>query len=112
MTAVQAHQLQARHRHTRHHFAAFDRLCEHTYAENTCAPRLRWVCAPLPVAGDEFQRSNIRAFPEAEPLGCLGDQGWYCACAAIWAYNCELPEMVVAHPGRDPALWSTAKHSL
>ena len=55
---------------------------------------------PLALAADdEFQRSNIRAFPEADPLGCLGDQGWYCICAALWAFNCEPPEMVWAHPG-------------
>merc|ERR1712064_244438 len=30
------------------------------------------------VADQEFMRSNVRVDPSADPLGSLGDLGWYC----------------------------------
>jgi len=38
---------------------------------------------------------NIRANKELEPLGALGDLGWYCVRAILFAYNFELPEKLV-----------------
>lgn len=35
-------------------------------------------------------------------LGCLGDMGWYCVRAALWAYNFEKPVSVSAHAGVVP----------
>ncbi len=41
-----------------------------------------------------FQKENIRAQSELEPLGCLGDLGWYCLRFTLWAMNEESPVLV------------------
>jgi predicted dehydrogenase len=41
--------------------------------------------------GKDFLASNIRAQSDLEPLGCLGDLGWYCVRLALWAMNMKLP---------------------
>jgi predicted dehydrogenase len=46
--------------------------------------------------GDEFMRGNIRTHASLEPLGCLGDLGWYCVRFALWAMNYKLPQQVTA----------------
>ena len=43
---------------------------------------------------DEFQRSNIRAHGKLEPLGCLGDLGWYCLRFTLWAMSYATPTQV------------------
>lgn len=45
-------------------------------------------------ASDEFLKSNIRASHELEPLGCLGDLGWYNIRLSLWAMNYALPTQV------------------
>lgn len=45
-------------------------------------------------APDDFLQSNIRVSSELEPLGCLGDLGWYTVRFALWAMSYELPEQV------------------
>ncbi|MCB1275260.1 Gfo/Idh/MocA family oxidoreductase [Prosthecobacter sp.] len=42
----------------------------------------------------EFRRSNIRAHGALEPLGCLGDLGWYCLRFTLWAMNYAVPTHV------------------
>ena len=42
----------------------------------------------------KFYSTNIRADSDLEPLGCLGDQGWYCIRIALWAMNWQLPVQV------------------
>ena len=37
---------------------------------------------------------NIRVKPENEPLGALGDLGWYTVRFALWAFNYEIPHSV------------------
>ncbi|MCC2670776.1 MAG: gfo 1, partial [Armatimonadetes bacterium] len=37
------------------------------------------------LAGEEFQQTNIRTHGTLEPLGCLGDLGWYCLRFTLWA---------------------------
>lgn len=44
--------------------------------------------------GEEFMRSNIRTHGTLEPLGCLGDLGWYCTRFTLWALNYQLPLQV------------------
>jgi predicted dehydrogenase len=44
-------------------------------------------------AGESFA-NNIRARGELEPLGCLGDLGWYNIRFALWAMNGQLPGQV------------------
>lgn len=43
------------------------------------------------LGGDDFLRRNIRADGALEPLGCLGDLGWYCIRLALWAMKWEMP---------------------
>ena len=43
---------------------------------------------------EDFRQTNIRAEGTLEPLGCLGDLGWYCIRFALWAMNWRLPREV------------------
>ena len=43
---------------------------------------------------DEFDKSNIRTSSELEPLGCLGDLGWYSVRFALWLMNFQIPDRV------------------
>lgn len=43
---------------------------------------------------DDFHRSNIRVQNSLEPLGCLGDLGWYTIRFALWAMKYQLPVSV------------------
>mmetsp|Transcript_42696 Transcript_42696/g.62831 ORF Transcript_42696/g.62831 Transcript_42696/m.62831 type:complete len:260 (+) Transcript_42696:11-790(+) len=38
-----------------------------------------------------FLRDNIRCKVEGDPLGCLGDLGWYNVGLALWAFDYQLP---------------------
>jgi predicted dehydrogenase len=46
-------------------------------------------CAP-----DEFLQNNIRMHGDLEPLGCLGDLGWYNIRFTLWVMNWQLPQRV------------------
>jgi len=39
---------------------------------------------------------NCRTDSTLEPMGCLGDQGWYPISAILWAFEWELPEKVLS----------------
>jgi predicted dehydrogenase len=43
-----------------------------------------------------FMETNIRANGSLEPLGCLGDLGWYCVRFSLWAMNWQVPRVVSA----------------
>jgi len=43
------------------------------------------------LGSEEFFQKNIRADGELEPLGCLGDLGWYGIRLALWAMKWEMP---------------------
>jgi predicted dehydrogenase len=43
----------------------------------------------------EFFDSNIRAHSNLEPLGCLGDLGWYCIRFTLWAMDWQMPQKVI-----------------
>jgi predicted dehydrogenase len=45
-------------------------------------------------APDEFLRSNIRVSRELEPLGALGDLGWYNIRFALWVMKYQMPDRV------------------
>jgi predicted dehydrogenase len=45
-------------------------------------------------AGSDFFASNIRTSGLLEPLGCLGDLGWYNIRFTLWAMNWALPAKV------------------
>jgi predicted dehydrogenase len=42
----------------------------------------------------EFMQSNIRVSSELEPLGALGDLGWYNIRFALWVMNYQMPRAV------------------
>lgn len=46
--------------------------------------------------GDDFMSGNIRVHGTLEPLGCLGDLGWYCIRFSLWAMKYQLPLQVTA----------------
>jgi predicted dehydrogenase len=48
-------------------------------------------------AADEFYRSNIRSTSTLEPLGCLGDLGWYNVRFSLFVMKYALPERVIGH---------------
>jgi predicted dehydrogenase len=39
----------------------------------------------------DFQEKNIRVSGSLEPAGCLGDLGWYCLRASLWAMRWQRP---------------------
>lgn len=41
-------------------------------------------------SGEDFLQKNIRANAELEPLGCVGDLGWYTIRLALWAMKSTL----------------------
>ncbi len=52
------------------------------------------------VGDAEFLANDIRVKKGLDGLGCLGDMGWYCVRAALWAYGFEKPVSVSAHAGK------------
>jgi predicted dehydrogenase len=44
--------------------------------------------------GDDFHRDNIRVSRALEPLGALGDLGWYNIRFTLWAMKYQLPQRV------------------
>lgn len=48
---------------------------------------------------EEFFKSDVRVKRDADALGCLGDLGWYCARAVLWAFEYQAPASVTANPG-------------
>jgi predicted dehydrogenase len=47
------------------------------------------------LAPPDFQTSNIRSQPTYEPLGCLGDLGWYCIRIILGMKNWVAPSAVI-----------------
>jgi predicted dehydrogenase len=45
-------------------------------------------------AGDDFLKNNIRVSSALEPLGCLGDLGWYNIRFSLFAMKYQLPRQV------------------
>uniref|UniRef100_A0A0D9XJG7 Gfo/Idh/MocA-like oxidoreductase N-terminal domain-containing protein n=1 Tax=Leersia perrieri TaxID=77586 RepID=A0A0D9XJG7_9ORYZ len=56
-------------------------------------------------ADEEFLHNDIRVKPDLDALGALGDVGWYCIRAILWAVDYELPKTVFAlcNPVRNQA---------
>jgi len=64
-------------------------------------------------AGDaEFLANDIRVKKGLDGLGCLGDMGWYCVRAALWAYGFEKPVSVSAHAGKHLSCVTTSLATL
>ncbi len=45
-------------------------------------------------ADEEFTGKDIRAKADLEPSGCVGDLGWYCLRASLWAMDWQMPVSV------------------
>jgi predicted dehydrogenase len=48
-------------------------------------------------APQEFFEQDIRTNSELEPLGCLGDLGWYNIRFTLWVMNWQMPTKVCGH---------------
>lgn len=48
-------------------------------------------------ASETVLATDIRTASDLEPLGCLGDLGWYCIRLSLWAMKWELPARVCGH---------------
>ncbi len=56
---------------------------------------LRRIASHFSFCGsDDFAKTNIRASGELEPLGCLGDLGWYNIRFTLWTMNYQMPQRV------------------
>ncbi|OMO99268.1 hypothetical protein COLO4_13417 [Corchorus olitorius] len=55
-------------------------------------------CTSTLLASPEFLENDIRVKAELDGLGVVGDLGWYCLGAVLWAKNYELPTLVTALP--------------
>eukprot|EP00898_Chlorokybus_atmophyticus_P008207 jgi/Chlat1/8388/Chrsp80S00645 len=60
----------------------------------------------FPLSAYEGYEGNVRLNAQLEPLGCLGDVGWYCVKLALLAFSWELPTTVYA-----TGLWSDGSAS-
>ncbi|KAL3504625.1 hypothetical protein ACH5RR_034466 [Cinchona calisaya] len=50
------------------------------------------------VGGPDFLTNDIRIKPDLDALGALGDTGWYCIRAILWATDYQLPKIATALP--------------
>lgn len=58
--------------------------------------QLKRIATQFSFCGDEsFKAGDIRTDSTLEPLGCLGDLGWYTIRFAQWVMNYEMPTGVV-----------------
>jgi predicted dehydrogenase len=66
-----------------------------TLADGASIGEVRRISSQFSFLGsDDFLQRNIRTSRELEPLGCLGDLGWYNIRFTLWALNYELPKQV------------------
>ena len=73
---------------------------------------LRHIASQFSFAEDaEFLATVARSHGTLEPLGCLGDLGWYCLRFTLWALRSEMPATVIGRicaeaqpPGGAPAV--------
>lgn len=60
----------------------------------TVGPVKRITSAFSFLGDDGFAGKDIRSQTGMEPAGCLGDLGWYCLRASLWAMRWQLPHRV------------------
>jgi predicted dehydrogenase len=79
------------------HSQRMDRLRE-TLSDSRSVGQIRRIVAQFTFrATPEFYQGNIRAHSGLEPLGCLGDLGWYCIRFILCMLDRRLPERVCGH---------------
>jgi predicted dehydrogenase len=76
--------------------------------DGTSVGPLKRITSHFSFAGsEEFIRSDIRMDGALEPLGCLGDLGWYCIRFALWTMNWQMPRRIegrlISRAGKKPA---------
>ncbi|KAF5737906.1 hypothetical protein HS088_TW13G00797 [Tripterygium wilfordii] len=49
-------------------------------------------------SSSEFLENDVRVKPDMDSLGALGDLGWYCIGAILWAKDYHIPTSVTALP--------------
>src|SRR5208282_2570367 len=60
--------------------------------------RIRLIVSQFSFAAPpEFFQGNLRAHSGLEPLGCLGDLGWYCIRFTLEMLDGQLPTAVCGH---------------
>jgi predicted dehydrogenase len=74
--------------------------------DGTSVGEIRRITSAFAFLGHgRFMETNIRADGGLEPLGCLGDLGWYCVRFTLWALKWQMPRAVsarlIASVGRD-----------
>ncbi len=88
------------------HGARLTKLRE-TLDDGNSVGDIRRIAAQFSFRGsDEFVQENIRTNSDLEPLGCLGDLGWYTIRFALWAMKYQLPVSVTSRTlqsARNPA---------
>lgn len=59
--------------------------------------RIKRITSQFSFCGSkDFHRSNIRVNGALEPLGCLGDLGWYCIRITLWTMKWQMPRRIEA----------------
>jgi predicted dehydrogenase len=63
--------------------------------DGTSLGKLRRINSQFSFCGPEdFKQGNIRMHSDLEPLGCLGDLGWYNIRFNLWVMNYKMPKTV------------------
>jgi predicted dehydrogenase len=79
----------------------------HVLDDGRSVGRIRRIATQFSFRGDSaFFENDIRLNSRLEPLGCLGDLGWYNIGFVLWAMKYQLPSTVTgqvlsAHQGQD-----------
>jgi len=79
------------------HSRRLDRIRE-VFNDGQSVGQVQRVASHFAFTGsDEFLQHDIRTHSGLEPLGCLGDLGWYNIALTLWLLNWQLPAQVCGH---------------
>ena len=79
------------------HSRRFDRIRD-VVNDGESIGQIRRIVSHFSFGGSpQFFQGNIRAHSELEPLGCLGDLGWYCIRFTLCMLDGKLPTRVCGH---------------
>jgi predicted dehydrogenase len=76
------------------HNRRLDQIRETLNDENSVGQIKRIISQFSFLGSEDFMRGNIRVSNELEPLGCLGDLGWYCIRFTLWTMSWQMPNRV------------------
>lgn len=62
------------------------------------------------MGNEDFFKSNIRASSSGDPLGCLGDLGWYCVRFGLFAFGWDNKPLAVSAKKLKDASVSLPRH--